>query len=535
MPPRRKQRAAVAPVLLLALLAPGCAPHARHAPPGEDSSVGPSSARVGLAVNDPRAYQGYTLLAPMTSTKTYLIDMQGRVVRTWASDCRPALGAYLLENGHLLRTGTLDAWPAGPAGPGAGGRVQELTWEGELVWDFKLASDKQLSHHDVCKLPGGNVLLIVWEIKSAEEAVAAGRRPETVRKRQLLPDCLLEVRPTGKTSGEVVWEWHAWDHLVQDHDKTKANYGDVTAHPELIDVNYGEDATAPLLAGKAGLDKLRSIGYLGSPPGGKAGRIDPDWTHVNAVAYNAELDQVALTVHAFSEIWVIDHGTTTAQAAGHTGGRHGKGGDLLYRWGNPRAYRAGKEADRRLFSPHDGHWVPRGLPGAGHLLVFNNGDHRPGGSYSSVEEVALPVDGKGRYSREPGSVFGPKESAWSYAAPRKSDFYSLLLSGAQRLPNGDTLICSGIAGKVFEVTPGGEVVWEYTSPVRSGPSGPALPPGWAVPGGGGGPPGFGPGGPPGGAAGPPVGGSLFRAPRYSSDYPGLAGRDLTPGPTLEGV
>src|SRR5262249_22830072 len=158
-------------------------------------------------------------------------------------------------------------------------------------------------HHDVCKLPGGNVLLIVWEIKSAKEAVAAGRRPETVRKRHLLPDSLLEVRPTGKTSGEVVWEWHLWDHLVQDHDKTKANYGDVAAHPELIDVNYGEDATAPLLAGKAGLDKLRSIGYLGAPPGAKPGRIDPDWTHVNAVAYNAELDQVALTVHAFSEIW----------------------------------------------------------------------------------------------------------------------------------------------------------------------------------------------------------------------------------------
>ena len=72
-----------------------------------------------------------------------------------------------------------------------------------------------------------------------------------------------------------------------------------------------------------------------------------------------------MSVCAFSEFWIIDHGTTTAQAAGHTGGRRGRGGDLLYRWGNPRAYRAGTKADRKLFAQHNAHWIPKGLPGAG--------------------------------------------------------------------------------------------------------------------------------------------------------------------------
>src|SRR5262249_40356034 len=161
-----------------------------------------------------------TLLAPMNSRNTYLLDMQGRVVRTWKSDCEPALSAYLLENGHLLRPGTLRGKQGGFGGPGAGGRIQEVTWGGELVWDVTFSNDKQHPHHDICKLPNGNVLMVVWDKKTALEAVVAGRRPETVGDRYLEPDSLIEVRPTGKTTGEVVWEWHIWEHLIQDHDKS---------------------------------------------------------------------------------------------------------------------------------------------------------------------------------------------------------------------------------------------------------------------------------------------------------------------------
>src|SRR5262249_33654892 len=150
--------------------------------------------------NLPQAFQGYTLLAPTKSTKTYLIDMEGRIVRTWASDFTPAMSAYLLENGHLLRSAKLQGVP-GSEGAGAGGRVQEFTWEGDLVWDFKFSTDKQLPHHDILRLPNGNVLMIVWDRKTAQEAVAAGRRPDLVGRFFLL-DCLLEIKPTGKTTGE---------------------------------------------------------------------------------------------------------------------------------------------------------------------------------------------------------------------------------------------------------------------------------------------------------------------------------------------
>ena len=430
----------------------------------------------GLLLNDPRAFQGYTLIAPMTSKQTHLIDMQGRIVQSWESQYAPAHGAYLLENGHLLRTCDLGSETrAFGASTGAGGQVQEFTWDGQLVWDFRFFNDKQLPHHDVAKLPNGNVLMIVWDKKSAQEALAAGRRPDRVGTSFLLPDSLVEVKPTGKTTGEIVWEWHVWDHLIQDFDKTKPNFGNVADHPELVNVNYGEDVLAPVRASKDGMDKLRSIGYLGTgAPASTAPHANPDWTHFNAVAYNSDLDQIVVTVHSFSEFWIIDHGTTTAEAVGHTGGKRGKGGDILYRWGNPRADNGGTRADRRLFAPHDAHWIPSGLPGEGHVLVFNNGMGRPGGNHSSVDEIVLPVNAKGLYDCQPSAPFGPEEPVWSYTAPRKSDFYSILVSGAQRLGNGNTLICSGANGVVFEVNEAKEVVWQYAHAVAS-ESRPMLP------------------------------------------------------------
>ena len=192
------------------------------------------------------------------------------------------------------------------------------------------------------------------------------------------------------------------------------------------------------------LNALRSIGYLGSPAANGNKGVIPDWTHVNAVAYNAEFHQIMLTAHSFNEFWIIDHSTTTAEAAGHAGGRSGKGGDLLYRWGNPQAYRAGTTADQRLFAQHDAHWIPAGRPGAGHVLVFNNGLGRPGGSYSSVDEIVLPVDARGRYVRESGAAYGPKEPVWRFTAPKRTDFFASIMSGAQRLPNGNTLVCDSV-------------------------------------------------------------------------------------------
>src|SRR5512144_2932121 len=125
---------------------------------------------------------------------------------------------------------------------------------------------------------------------------------------------------------------------------------------------------------------------------------------MNSLNYNAKLHQIVLSVRGCNEIWILDHSTTTQQAAGHTGGKHGKGGDLIYRWGNPAAYKRGTERDKQLVQQHDAQWIPDGCPGAGHLTIFNNGYDR---GYSSIEEIVPPVDASGHYLIEPGKPYRP--------------------------------------------------------------------------------------------------------------------------------
>lgn len=465
---------------------------------GADTANPLADVKDGLTVNEPVAFQGYSLIAPMNSTTTYLIDMDGRIVNEWKSDFTPALSAYLLENGHLLRPGAESGF-----GPGAGGRIQEFSWDGELVWDYSFGESKRHPHHDICPLPNGNVLVVASDPKTKDEAIAAGRRPESVN-RQLLSECILEIKPTGKTTGEIVWRWHAWDHLVQDIDENKPNYGDVSEHPERIDLNFSTHMMDRMMQDPAQVARLRSLGYVGgggpgrpeardgepdepdeqadsddqsefdSRPRGRRGRgrrggpggglMEGDWLHVNSVAYNPQLDQIMVSIHEFSEVWIIDRSTTTEQAASHSGGRGEMGGDLLYRWGNPRVYRSGTNTDQRLFAQHSAHWIADGLPGAGNLLVFNNGRGRHDGDYSSVDEIEMPLGSAGTYDKEEYVAFGPDRAAWSLGSPDESKFFSMLISGAQRLPNGNTFVCSGNQGTLFEVTPDGQVVWLYKHP-----------------------------------------------------------------------
>ncbi|MBN1344738.1 MAG: aryl-sulfate sulfotransferase [Phycisphaerae bacterium] len=481
--------------------------------------------KTGVLRSEAGAFEGYTLFAPLLSTTTYLIDMQGKVTHSWKSDVPPGNAVYLLDNGHLLRCGH-ERGNRTFHGGGMGGRIREMDWDGNVVWEFLYANDRHCQHHDIEPMPNGNVLIIAWERKSREEAIAAGRDPALLSHGEVWPDHVVEVKPNRPRGGTIVWEWHVWDHLIQDHDRGKANYGVVADHPELIDLNYvGEPMGMP----REQRQRLESLGYI-QPSARRRPTGNADWNHTNSIAYNPKLDQIALSVHQFNEIWVIDHGTTTEQAAGHTGGRSGKGGDLLYRWGNPQAYRAGGAADRRLFAQHDAQWIAQGAPGEGHLLVFNNGGGRPDGDYSSVDEIAPPLDAEGRYARKAGAAFGPADSVWRYASPKKSDFFSGHISGAQRLPNGNTLICSGEQGRLLEVDSNGKIVWEYVSPfggeVRppGPPGGPegrfGPPPGGPPPNGGRGwlrrmglgPPPGGPWGPPGGHDGP---NALFRATRLA--------------------
>ena len=423
---------------------------------------------VGLFLNVSLSYQGYTLFAPAAYRNTYLIDNAGLLVHSWESNHTPGLSAYLLENGNLLRTATFPIYTF--SGGGLGGVIQEFEWDGTLVWEFKYSSFKHHQHHDVESLPNGNILIIAWEYKDYWEVLGAGRDHVLLSQDHLWPDHIVEVQPDSGYGGKIVWEWHVWDHLIQDYHPGASNYGEVSLHPELININY--------------------VG-----PG--------------AIAYNEKLDQIILSVLKFSEIWVIDHSTTTEEAAGHTGGKYGKGGDLLYRWGNPQTYDRGEPTDQMLFAQHDAHWIEPGLPGEGNILIFNNGRKRPGGDASSIDEIAPPVDQYGNYLLDSNSSYLPNTLCWSYTAPNPTGFYAANLSGAQRQPNGNTLTCDGPSGKFFEVNIDGDIVWSYINPViKSGP----MTQGGRIPG---------------------QENRVFKIARYGPDYPGFSGKDLTAGNQIE--
>ncbi|MEZ6121702.1 MAG: aryl-sulfate sulfotransferase [Planctomycetaceae bacterium] len=426
--------------------------------------------RNGVLLKTDAASPGYTLIAPFGGQQTFLIDLDGNVVHRWTTDRKPSQAAYLLDDGCLLRTAripnrTFDI-PGGPAGG-----IQKFSWDGELLWDYIVADDNRLAHHDIEPLPNGNVLVVAWERKTREQALAAGRRPDTIDGDDVWSEMVLEIRPRGLNGGEVVWEWHLWDHVIQDTDESKPRYGQPAQHPERVDLNYIE-------------------------------RPHADWIHMNSVDYNPQLDQILLCGRTFDEIWIIDHGTTSEEAAGHSGGRCHKGGDLLYRWGNPFAYFAGSPFDQVLFGQHDPHWIPEGLPGAGNILIFNNGSERDQRAWSSVDELTPPVTDDGNYVLPKDQPYGPNQLTWRYKDEAR--LYSPRVSGAQRLPNGNTLICSGETGHVFEVTREGRTVWDYRNQLGTEPSSENRP---------------GPGGSLAGAA-------MFRATRYPPNHPAFKNRSL---------
>ena len=379
---------------------------------------------------------GYILFSPTASNSTYLIDKCGYEVKEWLSSYNPGQGVYLDDNGNLVRAANINN-PSFNTG-GKGGRIERFNWSSGLIdWTYSISSTTQLQHHDICVLPNGNVLVTVWEKKTITQATAEGRDPALLAT-TLWVDRIMELQPAGLSGANVVWEWSVWDHLIQDYDSTKANYGVVADHPELFNLNY-------------------------------VPAIQADWMHVNGIAYNSDLDQIVFSSRLFSEIFIIDHSSTTAEALSHTGGNSGKGGDILYRWGNPEAYNRGTATDRQFYFQHCPVWIPSTYPGGGKMMVFNNGTNRPGGNFSSVDVIDLPLDSSGNYYIGAGQPFGPLSTYWSYADT--ANFYSGIVSGAYRLSNGNTFITDGSGGLFFEIDSLKNTIWKYQNPVnQSGPN-----------------------------------------------------------------
>ncbi len=367
--------------------------------------------------------EGHFLYTPWHSTTTYLINETGVVNHTWQSTYYPLYDSYMGDNGSIYLA--IDS--------GRGG-VQKIAYDGAILWEYHYTQDSSYATHDIVPLPNGDIIIIMQEIKSRAQAIQAGRDPSSFGS-QFYPNMLLQIRQTGPTSGDIVWEWHVWDHLIQDFDASKDNYGNVSQHPELANINF---------------DQYWSAG----------------WPYFNSVDYNPKFDQILISAHNFDEVWIIDHSTTTEEAASHEGGIYDHGGDLLYRWGNPQTYNRGDASDKKLYFQHQCCWVKPGLPGAGNILVFSNGNTRPGGSLSSVDEFTPDVNNEtGEYSLPPGGTYGPDDLCWQY--PLSVSLFCAGFGGAQRKLNGNTLICAGWKGVFIEVTPDKQVVWTFINPYPS--------------------------------------------------------------------
>ncbi len=430
---------------------------------------------VGIFQHDEGRAGGYTLFEPILYPVTYLINEYGDMVHRWDHDRLLGTGLHLLPNGNLLRaTTTTDSWVVQG---GQGGRLQEIDWDGTVVWQYDYVTPKVMLHHDIVPMPNGNVLATAWERMNATELHAVGYDTTALTTDTTLwTERIIEFKPLPPDSAEIVWEWRVFDHLVQDHDPAKPNYGAIKDNPWRIDVNTGTGGS---------------------------------WMHFNGMDYNADLNLIMVSAGNFNEVWVINRKTTTAEAQGSKG-------DLMYRFGNPEMYDQGGPANRIFFFCHSPHWIDAGLPGEGNIMVFNNGRGRPAPAYSIVHELALPYyvdyDGNIFFNLTPDGAFEPPIDIWNYQ--EGPSFFSQITSGMQRLANGNTVILEGMNGRIFEIDSDDDKVWEYVNPVeRHGPLARDEPI-----------PTFIPNDP---NPDPILANVLYRTYHYAADYPGLQGRDLS--------
>lgn len=372
----------------------------------------------GLQTAQAQIWGDYTLYSVQNSTTTQLIDASNTVYHSWthASTAKTGYSSYLMPGGTLWRTVMNQSNSLN--GGGVTGRVQKVAWDGTVQWDFTYSSSTYCLHHDICPLPNGNVLLISYDVKSASEATAAGASTSTSR----WSEKIMEVKPTGATTGEVVWEWKLWDHLVQSTNANAANYQtSVLEHPELFNLNYN---------------------------------TGQDWFHMNGIDYNPILDQITFSSHNMNQWFIIDHSTTTAEAASHAGGNSGKGGDLLYRYGNPGSY--GATGTTVLNVTHDAHWIPEGCPNAGYLVGFNN--KGISNNQSSVDQIAVPLDGY-NYTHTAGAAYQPTTYNLRHACSGGTQN----MGSSEQFPNGNMLVCIAASGLMYEVNPAGTTVWSKTA------------------------------------------------------------------------
>ena len=383
---------------------------------------------------------GMVLFTPYNSQDsiniTYLTDHHFNEINTWEHDQNlvPASMPYLNQDSTIW-------YPCKSNNPtmvsgGVGGLIQKIDWNNNIIWEFSVSNDSLQHHHDIEPMPNGNILIIAWSRKNLHEAQSMGREIIETPLQQMWSESVFEIKPVGTDSAEIVWEWHLWDHLVQDVNPNLSNYGVISEHPELLNINLGQ------------------VGFGMS----SFGSDNADWIHFNSIDYNPYLDQIVLSSRMMNEIYIIDHSTTSEEAASHSGGNSGKGGDFLYRWGNPQNYNRGGETDQVLNSQHSVNWIDIGYPGEGNLIIFNNLQF---GNNSAVIEINTPNDFDGNYTLNDSEPYAPESWNWMFYNPSIL-MPQIIQSGAQRLQNGNTFITTFSDAKMIEVSMDGDVILEYS-------------------------------------------------------------------------
>lgn len=343
-------------------------------------------------------------------TESFLIDKKGEKIFEWFFEDHLGNDLELLPDGRLLGMFKVEN-PEFSFG-GFGGIIKILNIDGSVDWEYPYFSSSYIAHHDVEMLPNGNVIFLAWEKIEPAEAQALGINVNY----NLYPEVLIEVDPD---TDQIVWEWHSLDHLVQDFDSNVSTFGQINENPQLINHSYN----------------LRENG---------------DIMHANGIDYDKENDVIFLSINYYSEVWVIDHSTTTIESSSHSGGNYSKGGDLIYRFGNPEAYN-NINGMRLFYNNHFPNYLNQDEPGYGNVLIFMNGSNI---EQSTIYELKMPID----FNLDIDEDNEP-EIVWSFTDDL---LFNERISGAVRLKNGNTLICEGDYG-FWEVTPDKEIVWKYNA------------------------------------------------------------------------
>jgi len=389
-------------------------------------SVYPTS----TTIYDPdRAWNGYTVLSPLQTQAVLVIDMNGNVVKRWDDYNNSAGGpARVLPGGFVMAASgarpphqeSLELVQRDFAGKVVwrfSRNEQITTREGTMVWSARQHHDWQkeslpagyYSPESMPAIEGGATLILTH----------ANRKQPKVADVMLEDDRLIEV----SWNGDIIWEWVASDHIDE--------------------LGFAADARQVIKAAAA-FNKARG---------------SFDWLHINSATYvgpNRWFDQGDTRFAPNNVVISSREASLLAIVA--------RDGRIVWRLGPDFSESAQLRAIRQIIGQHHAHIIPKGLPGAGNLLVFDNGG-------SSGYGFANPIapDGRGAFARATSRVLEINpvtlELIWSYTNPR---FFSTNISGAQRLPNGNTLITAGAGGRMFEVTPDGTIVWEYMYPLFGG-------------------------------------------------------------------